>query len=199
MGATKVIFDALYLVGRIEAVTAPRVRNSNPGAAELEVHSLAFLASVLHQWQGNGGWGYGFFATPDSEPFATDLSDALRQLKTGGMLADHGITNSLTSVGAGVLESLREAVADQSRVEALDAAIDATILLPMPLVVRALMREPMLRPKAVARSLLDESHLALIGDYLDAAADTVGSSAGLSAVAALLMNYLVVAGEESAA
>lgn len=184
-------FDALYLTERITAVTSSRTGDPQPGAADLEVHSLAYFANMLHRWSAEDEpWGYEFYTTKDSEPFATAIGNALRTLKGRGSILDMGMLNVLTPLGERFLSDLSTRF--EARRAILDVALSTARFLSIPLVVRGIGNEPTLRSSSMSRPLLDESAAAVLSEYLDAAKSLMGESFNLAGLAEVVLSYFLV-------
>lgn len=193
MTSLEAIHDALYLTDRITQLTASRTGDGSPGAADLEVHSLAYFASMLASWwDDDEPWGYGFYTTRDCEPFATDVSTALRTLKSRGALSDMGLLNSLTESGGALLREVSADGSFEPRPQYLDAALSTTQFISMPLVVQGIGLDPTLRASSASRPLLDDGAVAVISQYLDAARDMMGPNFSLRALAEIVLRYFIV-------
>lgn len=187
------VFDALFLIDRITAVTASRTGDPEPGAADLEVQSLAYFSNILQNWSSEDPWGYEFFVTKDSEPFATMLANALRTLKARGAVEDLGLLNRLSHSGHRVLRNMTDTNVFLARRVYLDVAVSTARFLTIPLVVRSIGHEPTLRSSKTSRPLLDDAALAVLSEYLDAAKAMMDPNFNLNAVAEVILNYFLVA------
>lgn len=197
--STVALFDALYLVDRIESVTASRTDDPEPGAADLEVQSLAYFSNMLQSWYSEERWGYDFFVTKDSEPFATVLATALRTLKARGAIEDLGLLSRMTQTGHRVLGEMVDGEGFMIRRTYLDVAVSTARFLTIPLVIRSIGSEPTLRSSKTSRPLLDDAAIAVLSEYLDAAKAMLDPNFNLNAVAEIILNYFLVAeGDRSA-
>lgn len=186
-------FDTLYLTEKITSVTAARTGDEDPGAADLEVQSLAYFASMLHRWSTDDTWGYDFYTTKDAEPFATEIANALRVLKARGAINDMGMLNALAPLGERLLTDMLKGEAFRNRARVLDVALSTARFMSMPLVIRGIGREPTLRASSMSRPLLDDGAVAVLSEYLDAAKDMMGEKFNLPALAEIILNYFLVA------
>lgn len=192
-------YDALRLVSGITAATATRSVGRS-GATEQEVHALGYLACQLAHWTEPAlEWGYTFHATTQAQPFATELAVALRALRGSGALQDDGLILSHTETGSGLLLRLGGHLAVREREPFLQTACDAAVLLPTPLVLRALSHEPTVAQGASVRPLLDETASHVLAEYHEALAATAGADATLFSLTELWLQYLLATSGQDAA
>jgi hypothetical protein len=192
-------YDALRLVNGIADATAPRTKD-DPGATELEVHTLAYLACQLAQWTAPDlAWGYGFHTTSQAEPFSSALAGGTRRLRASGMLRDAGVTLLPTAAGRDLEARLSQHEHIRGRRPFLRAALDAVALLPIPLVLRAVRHDPTVARAARNQTLLDETASHVLDAYYEGLRATVGADASLLSVTELWLQYLVATADQEAA
>lgn len=187
------IYDALELVAGIAHATAPRTGLMS-GATEHEIHTFAYLACTLAHWKSpQTEWGYDFHATSRAQPFAIRVAEALRLLRTNGGVVDDGPLLRISPRGLSLIDSLAGQGWAKARQPYLQAACDAALLLPTPLVLRALSREPTVARAVRSRPLLDEAASNVLAEYYEAMSTTAGSEIGLMSLTNLWLQYLLAA------
>lgn len=191
-------YDSLRLIDAISQTTA--LRSSSAGATEQEVHALAYLACQLARWTSPElPWQYGFHSTSQSDPFAIALADALRTLRTSGLVEDAGQLLRLTDDGRRLLSRLNAHLSVRERQSFLQAAGDAAVVLPIPLVLHALAHEPTVARAVTTQRLMDETSTHVLLEYYAALRATLGEDASLLSLTELWLQYLLATMKADAA
>ena len=181
------IFDCMSICDSLEEIAG--------GAGELEIVLLSYLACLLSVYSGSppSEWGYDFAATPSSAPFSSELSAAIRELQTLGLLENTADGIRLTERGkreARVLGNLRRF--DHRRI-CLEAACKSANAIPLPLVTESITAEPQLRRARElesSRSLLDEVGRHAVMEHFRALNEAVPQAADLFVPAVVWLTYL---------
>lgn len=164
-----VSLDALRLCSNIG-------RASGCGATAPELHAFSYLGCLLSVYDNSsmGEWGYGFHATPTGSPYAPELDKAVQWLRAAGLLTQDGdAALTLSMEGEADLEQLAKHESVAARLQYLDAAGAAAVLMPLPSVTSALSHEPQLERvlgTPQARNLLDKAGRQLIAPHFETVA-----------------------------
>ena len=157
-------FDSLFICSGLETVVG--------GATVSELQTVTYLARLLSEYEQPDAtlWGYDFAATSTGAPFSPVLGEAIDDLCERGWLAATEAGWVAASFGTQQLDFLKSLQGYRTRQRFLEAAVESTLVIPLPVVTSALLREPQLRTPVqgapAARPLLDETGRVRVRPYL---------------------------------
>jgi hypothetical protein len=163
-------FDALYVTRGLAPVYDE--------VTEGEIHTLCYLAALLSVYAQRPAawWRYDFHRVAPAAPFSEAVSEAIGFDVRVGLLRQHRGALSVTRRGARELELWEAVSLNQQRAPFLDAAVAAAIHLSLPIVTRAVQREPQVK-RAVElsseRRLLTPLGLEALHEQLNAVAEVL--------------------------
>jgi len=158
------LLDAMTIVSYLTS--------TEDGATRTEVHSLSYLACLVSVYDGKDAswWRYDFTSTEVGAPYAVALDDALDRAVITGAAHETDDLLRLSERGESQYDLLRNQRSLQARLRYLETACRATLVMPLPTLTEAVMREPQLRGAVnmrKTRRLLDSTGLDVLGPHFD--------------------------------
>lgn len=145
-------FDILFLLYRLSPVYGY--------VGIREIFNLCYLSLLLSIFDGKpvSDWGYNFTYS-ENDPFSYSLLNEVKIMSKAGFLENNTLDSyRITENTSIILKNLMTLERFGRRIKYLQACADATLNIPLPLVVDSLNYEPMLQEKKISfnRELLGE-------------------------------------------
>lgn len=138
-------FDVLYLLSNTNKLY--------PQIHVWEIQGLCYLSQLISIYDNKdpNEWGYGFINHKISGPFSPDLNDVIYNNKYINHEANEDII-SISDKGNELLHLVLGMNTLKWRVKYLDACISASLTMPLPIIMNALTKEPMISQSRLENS-----------------------------------------------